>query len=85
MSHLSFIGDLGDKNKEGIVKKRSFNIGFCQAISFNLFWDSRLIFIILEKIFLKKNFSSLLKLTDGSLSRTLGSGFWTREQERLTQ
>lgn len=41
VSHLSFIDDIGDKNKEGLIKKRSFNIGCCYAINFNFFWESR--------------------------------------------
>jgi phospholipase D1/2 len=36
VSHLSFINDLGKKNKEGLIKKRSFNMN-----CLNLFWDSR--------------------------------------------
>ena len=37
VSQLSFIEDLGDKNKEGLIKKRSFNIGCCHSINFSLF------------------------------------------------
>ena len=36
VSHLSFIQDLGKKNKEGLIKKRSINVN-----CLNLFWDSR--------------------------------------------
>ncbi len=41
VSHLSFIGDLGDKNKEGLIKKPTFNLDFCFFFSYNFFWDSR--------------------------------------------
>ncbi|CAF0944765.1 unnamed protein product, partial [Brachionus calyciflorus] len=41
VSHLSFIDDLGDKNKEGMIKKHSFDVGCCSAFNFNIFWDSR--------------------------------------------
>ena len=41
VSHLSFISDLGDKHKEGLIKKHSFNVGCCSSFNFNIFWDSR--------------------------------------------
>ncbi|RNA10079.1 phospholipase D2 isoform X1 [Brachionus plicatilis] len=41
VSHLSFIKDLGDKNKEGMMKKHSFNAMCCSLFNFSFFWDSR--------------------------------------------
>lgn len=41
VSHLSFINDLGDKKKEGLVKKRSLSIKcFSSALNLSFFWDN---------------------------------------------
>jgi hypothetical protein len=38
---MSFISDLGDKNKESVIKKRSFKVGCCLAFSLSFFWEKR--------------------------------------------
>jgi hypothetical protein len=46
VSHLSFISELGDKQKEGLIKKQSLKIGFClNLFNFELFWDARWLII----------------------------------------
>ena len=43
VSHLSFVTELGDKNKEGLIKKHQFSIRFCSSASasLNCFGSSR--------------------------------------------
>ena len=45
ISHLSFISDIGDKTKEGIIKKRSggykVNVGCCSTFNCSCCWDKR--------------------------------------------
>ena len=43
VSHLSFVTELGGKNKEGLVKKHAFSIRFCSSASasLNCFGSSR--------------------------------------------
>jgi phospholipase D1/2 len=36
VSHLSFVSELGDKNKEGLIKKHAFSIRFCSSASSGL-------------------------------------------------
>lgn len=47
MSHLSFVTELGAKNKEGLIKKHAFSIRFCSSASasLNYFSSSRWLII----------------------------------------
>ena len=38
---MSFISDLGEKNKEGLIKKPTFKLDCLCFFSYNFFWDSR--------------------------------------------
>lgn len=40
MSHLSFIADLGDKNKEGLIKKPTYTLSCFCVFNYSFFWDS---------------------------------------------
>ena len=65
VSHLSFISDLGDKHKEGLIKKRSFNINFCSsALNLSFFWDNRW-------LILKDTFVGYLDIKTGQIKSIL--------------
>lgn len=64
VSHLSFISDLGTKNKEGIIKKRSQNIRCFSSMRISFLWSQRWLIV-------KDTFVAMLDAKTGEIRSVL--------------